>query len=156
MSRTNPKNSPRQAARLEKTKERAEAILREGLGNEAAFRDGQWEAIAEMTRGRRVLVIERTGWGKSAVYFVATRLLRAAGRGPTLVVSPLLALMRNQIESAARFGVRAVSLNSANREDWPYLVEAIQSDQADLLLVSPERLADRHFQSDVLRGVLSR
>lgn len=156
MSKGNSNRSAPVPASLQNLRLRAEEILREGLGETARFRDGQWEAIAEVAGGGRILVIERTGWGKSAVYFVATRLIREAGGGPTLVVSPLLALMRNQIESAARFGVRAVSLNSANRDDWPALVEAIQSDQADLLLVSPERLADRRFQTEVLRGIEAR
>ena len=59
-------------------------------------------------------VVQRTGWGKSAVYFVATALLRAAGAGPTVIVSPLLALMRNQVEAAQRAGIRAETINSAN------------------------------------------
>src|SRR6266852_5769141 len=85
----------------------------------AEFRPGQWEAIERLVEGRgRVLVVQRTGWGKSAVYFVATRLLREAGAGPTVLISPLLALMRNQLEMAERAGVRAVTINSENRDDW--------------------------------------
>ena len=72
------------------------------------FRPGQLEAIGDVVADRaRVLCVQRTGWGKSAVYFVATALLREAGAGPTLIISPLLALMRNQIAAAQRLGLRA-------------------------------------------------
>ena len=114
--------------------ERAETLvlLRMALNDPAAeFRDGQWEAIDELANRRgRLLVVQRTGWGKSAVYFIATRILRNRGRGPTLIVSPLLALMRNQIEAAERLGIQAVSINSTNREDWPTLQETIHNDTA--------------------------
>ena len=86
---------------------------------EAEFRPGQLEAIRDVVADRaRVLCVQRTGWGKSAVYFVATALLREAGAGPTLIVSPLLALMRNQIAAAQRLGLRAHTINSTNREEW--------------------------------------
>src|SRR5262245_16029532 len=102
--------------------DRAEALalLRRALAHPAAdFRAGQWEGIdALVNRRARVLIVQRTGWGKSSVYFVATRILRDRGEGPTLIVSPLLALMRNQIEAADRLGIRAVTINSANRADW--------------------------------------
>jgi ATP-dependent DNA helicase RecQ len=98
---------------------RAEEVLRGLAGPDARLRDDQWTAIhALVVQRRRALVVQRTGWGKSAVYFVATALLRAAGAGPTIIVSPLLALMRNQIEAAARAGVQAVTVNSANTDDW--------------------------------------
>src|SRR5690606_2351433 len=98
----------------------ARAALRALVGRpDADFRDGQWEAIADLVaHRRRVLVVQRTGWGKSAVYFVATALLRARGAGPTVIVSPLLALMRDQIAAADRAGIRAVTVNSANTSDW--------------------------------------
>src|SRR5207302_7121888 len=98
---------------------RGEAHLRQMLGARTAFREGQWEAIeAVVARGERVLVVQRTGWGKSIVYFLATRLLRERGTGPTLLISPLLSLMRNQVEMARRIGVRAHSIHSENRADW--------------------------------------
>src|SRR6185295_15027750 len=95
-------------------------LLRQALQDpEAEFRDGQWEAIDALVNHRqKLLVVQRTGWGKSSIYFIATRLLRDRGAGPTLIVSPLLALMRNQIEAAERLGLRALTINSANRADW--------------------------------------
>jgi ATP-dependent DNA helicase RecQ len=101
-------------------------------------------------------VVERTGWGKSSVYFIATRILRDRGAGPTLIVSPLLALMRNQIEAATRLGIRALSINSTNTQDWPVLNAAILNDQADALLISPERLANDRFVQEVLLPVANR
>jgi ATP-dependent DNA helicase RecQ len=65
-----------------------------------------------------VLVVQRTGFGKSAIYFIATRMLRDAGAGPTLIVSPLLALMRDQVAAAERMGVRSVTINSTNTDEW--------------------------------------
>ena len=117
----------------------------------AEFRPGQWEAIdALVNRRERLLVVQRTGWGKSSVYFIATRILRDRGRGPTLIVSPLLALMRNQIEAAGRLGIRALSINSTNRQQWPGLRRAVLDGEADALLISPERLANDDFVEDVL------
>ena len=108
------------------------------------------------TERRRVLLVQRTGWGKSAVYFIATRLLRDAGAGPTILVSPLLALMRNQIRMAERAGVRAVTINSENRDDWEEITSAIERDEVDLLLVSPERFNNPAFRADVLPTVAAR
>ena len=134
------------------TQSAALAMLRTALDDPAAaFRPGQWEAIdALANRRERLLVVERTGWGKSAVYFVATRILRNRGQGPALIVSPLLALMRNQIEAAERLGIRAVTINSANTDEWPQLRRAVQENEADALLISPERLANDDFVNDVL------
>ena len=123
----------------------------------ADFRQGQWEAIdALVNRRERLLVVERTGWGKSTVYFIATRILRTNGRGPTLIVSPLLALMRNQIDAAERLGINALSINSTNRQMWPELQRAILGDEADALLVSPERLANDEFVENVLLPIAGR
>ena len=97
-----------------------------------------------------MLLVQRTGWGKSAVYFIATRLLRDSGLGPTLLVSPLLALMRNQIEAAERLGVRAVTINSSNRDEWERVKELVEADEVDVLLISPERLANQQFRTEVL------
>lgn len=124
------------------------------LGEHAAFRPGQWEAIrAVVAERRRVLVVQRTGWGKSLVYFIATHLLRSQGNGPTLVISPLLALMRNQQEMAQRIGLRALSINSANPDEWDAIESALREDQCDLLLVSPERLANERFQREVVPSI---
>lgn len=133
-------------------------MLRRQLGAaDATFRRGQWEAVdALVNRRARLLVVERTGWGKSTVYFIATRALRDTGRGPTLIVSPLLALMRNQIQAAARLGIRAISINSTNRNQWPELKRAVLDDQADVLLVSPERLANEEFVDQVLIPISER
>lgn len=130
-------------------------LLSRALGSSgASFRDGQWEAIdALVNRRERVLVVERTGWGKSTVYFISTRILRDRGRGPTVIVSPLLALMRNQIEAAERIGIRAASINSTNREHWPHILYEIQRDRVDALLVSPERLANDRFTAEVLMPI---
>src|SRR6476660_10569089 len=100
-------------------RQQAEQHLRALAGPDARLRDDQWTAIDALVQGRRrALVVQRTGWGKSAVYFVATALLRADGAGPTVIVSPLLALMRNQIDAAARAGIHARTINSANLEEW--------------------------------------
>ena len=111
----------------------------------------QWRAIEALAVGRRrALVVQRTGWGKSAVYFVATLLLRAEGAGPTVIVSPLLALMRNQIAAAERAGIRAVTINSTNIESWEPIHDAIRAGEVDVLLVSPERLNNPGFRDEVL------
>ncbi len=118
---------------------------------DAAFRAGQLEAIRDVVVDRaRVLCVQRTGWGKSAVYFVATSLLREAGAGPTLIVSPLLALMRNQIAAAQRLGLRAHTVNSTNREQWNAVREMLANDTVDLLLISPERLNNQSFRDSML------
>src|SRR6202046_2732052 len=121
--------------------------LRTLTGDDAAeFRDGQLEAIHDVAVDRaRVLCVQRTGWGKSAVYFVATALLREAGAGPTLIVSPLLALMRNQLVAARRLGLRARTINSTNREEWEDVRERLAAGTVDLLLISPERLNNPRF-----------
>src|SRR6476646_9649902 len=131
---------------------RAEGHLRALVGrDDAVLREDQWSAIEALAVDhRRSLVVQRTGWGKSAVYFVATLLLREAGAGPTVIVSPLLALMRNQIAAAERAGIRAVTINSTNIEDWEPIQEAILAGEVDVLLVSPERLNNPGFRDEVL------
>ncbi|MDQ6805686.1 MAG: DEAD/DEAH box helicase, partial [Actinomycetota bacterium] len=115
------------------------------------FRPGQLEAIRDVVVDRdRVLCVQRTGWGKSAVYFVATSLLREAGAGPTLIVSPLLALMRNQIAAAQRLGLRAHTVNSTNREEWDDVRSRLAAGALDLLLISPERLNNPQFREHML------
>jgi ATP-dependent DNA helicase RecQ len=123
------------------------------LGPGAEFRDGQREAIEAVLRGERTLVVQRTGWGKSIVYWMATRVLRDRGRGPTLVISPLLSLMRNQIDAAKRLGLRPATIHSGNREEWQAAREGLRSDSVDVLLVSPERLGNEEFATEVLPSI---
>jgi ATP-dependent DNA helicase RecQ len=135
----------------EDLRERAEACLRELAGEHARLREDQWAAIhALVVERRRALVVQRTGWGKSAVYFVATALLRERGAGPTVIVSPLLALMRNQIAAAERAGIHAVTINSSNTDDWEQVFADVQDGAVDLLLVSPERLNNPDFRDQIL------
>ncbi|WCE39738.1 RecQ family ATP-dependent DNA helicase [Brevibacterium sp. BDJS002] len=135
----------------------AQRILAELTANpEAQFRDGQLESIRDLVvEKKRVLVVQRTGWGKSAVYFVATRMLRAAGTGPSLIISPLLALMRDQIAAAQRAGVRAASLNSSNVTEWDTVLDDLRAGSLDVLLVSPERLNNPQFRDEVLPQLLA-
>src|SRR2546427_2460483 len=129
----------------------AESLLRQMLGADKSFRKGQWEAIhAAAVLKQRVLVVQRTGWGKSIVYFIATKILRDAGAGPALMISPLLALMRNQIEAAHNIGLRPVTIHSENRDEWEQAQAALSANQCDMLLISPERLANADFRRQVL------
>lgn len=133
----------------------AQQLLRTAVGSpKVRFHDGQWEAIdAIANRRKKLLVVQRTGWGKSSVYFISTRILRDRGRGPTIIVSPLLALMRNQIAAAERLGIRAATINSTNPEDWQAIKNGILSNRVDAVLISPERLANDAFIDDILLPV---
>jgi ATP-dependent DNA helicase RecQ len=133
------------------TREQAQSILEQLAGAGAVLRDDQWAAIeALVVQRRRALVVQRTGWGKSAVYFIAAKLLRASGRGPTVIVSPLLALMRNQVAAAERAGVRAATINSGNVTEWDMIHQHVADGELDVLLVSPERLNNPDFRDNVL------
>lgn len=134
---------------------RALELLRIGSGRaDAIFRDGQEDAIRHIVDGKgRLLVVQKTGWGKSFVYFIAIKLLREAGGGPALLISPLLALMRNQIAAAERMGVRAATINSDNVEDWTDVEGKLGKGEIDVLLISPERLANERFRAQVLAGI---
>ena len=133
------------------TRDDAERHLRALAGDAAVLREDQWTAIDALVGDRRrALVVQRTGWGKSAVYFVATALLRADGAGPTVIVSPLLALMRNQIAAAQRAGITAVTVNSSNVDDWQLVYDDVARGDVDVLLVSPERLNNPGFRDAVL------
>jgi ATP-dependent DNA helicase RecQ len=136
----------------------AQTWLQKALDNRAAeFRDGQWQAIQRLVENRaKLLVVQRTGWGKSLVYFLATRLLRDRGAGPTLIISPLLSLMRNQIEAAQRIGIRAATINSSNRDDWKEVQSQLRNDEIDVLLISPERLANDEFRDTYLLPIAGR
>ncbi len=139
-------------------RERALQLLRQAVGSpRARFHLGQWEAIeALVERRERLLVVQRTGWGKSIVYFIATKLLREQGAGCALLISPLLALMRNQIEAAQRMDVRAETINSTNPNEWQRVKQALRADQIDILLVSPERLANEEFMTRSLLPIAPR
>jgi ATP-dependent DNA helicase RecQ len=158
---TETRESVSEAERLA-VRECAEEVLRRLAGEHAVLREDQWRAIeALVVDRRRVLCVQRTGWGKSAVYFVATALLRdgvATGpgeppAGPTVIVSPLLALMRNQVEAAARAGIRARTINSANLDEWSEITAEIHDGTIDVLLISPERLNNPDFRDNVLPGL---
>jgi ATP-dependent DNA helicase RecQ len=135
--------------------QRAKQLLCAGTNNpDARFRDGQEEEITHIIEGKgRLLLVQKTGWGKSSVYFIATKLLREAGAGPALLISPLIALMRNQLFQAELMGVRARTIHSDNKEDWADIEEAITMNEVDILLISPERLANEHFRTEVLAKI---
>lgn len=137
---------------------RALELLRLGCSiPNAIFREGQEEAIRHIVEGRsRLLVVQKTGWGKSFVYFIATKLLREEGAGPALLISPLLALMRNQIEAATRMGVRAATIHSDNQEEWDAIEGQLRRGEVDILLISPERLDNERFRTNVLSRIASR
>lgn len=135
-------------------KHKAEMYLQRALKDASAgFRSGQWESIEKLLQQKRVLVVQSTGWGKSMVYFLTTKLLRIQGGGPTLLISPLLSLMRNQLEAAERLGIKARTINSSNPDDWNEIKSELTNDEVDVLLISPERLANDNFRSEVLASI---
>ena len=137
--------------------EKAHAAVRQAYGPSAQFRDGQLESIrALVEHRRRVLVVQRTGWGKSAVYFVATKLLRDEGAGTTVIVSPLLALMRDQIAAASRLGLIAMTINASNRDEWTQVEIALRANAVDVLLISPERFNNNDFSERLLEPLMVR
>lgn len=137
---------------------RALGHLRDLTGNPSAdFHPGQFEAVSALVEGhRRALVVQRTGWGKSAVYFLSALLMRAQGYGPTLIISPLLALMRDQVSAAQRAGVRAAAISSANPTEWAEISSALDRGEVDVLLVSPERLNNPRFRDEQLPQLMDR
>ena len=139
-------------------RQEAENLLKTSVNDpNATFHPGQWEAIdALVNQRRKMLVVQRTGWGKSSVYFISTRIMRDSGMGPTLIVSPLLALMRNQLEAAGRLGVHAETINSTNRDVWEAIKQQILEDEVDALLISPERLSNEEFVEEILLPISDR
>ena len=131
---------------------RGQDLLEQSIGPDAAFRADQWDGIEKLVVDKeRLLLVQRTGWGKSTVYFIATKLLRARGEGPTLIISPLLALMHNQIQDAEnQLDLEAWTINSNNKEAWSEAKQAVVEGKCDILLISPERLANVEFREDVL------
>jgi len=136
-------------------KPEALALLRIAINDpKGEFRGDQWEAIDQIVNERKkILIVERTGWGKSSVYFISTKILRDQGRGATIIISPLLALMRNQIEAAERLGIKAISINSSNYDDWDACKSMVLENKIDVLLISPERLANERFMDEILRPI---
>ena len=139
-------------------KQEAQELLKTAINDpNARFRAGQWEAIDALVNHRqKMLVVQRTGWGKSSVYFISTRILRDRGAGPTVIISPLLALMRNQVEAAERLGIRAVTINSTNSEEWDAIFQSILADEIDAVLISPERLSNEAFLNRMLLPIADR
>ena len=133
-------------------------ILRESYGENAEFREGQKEAIDAVVNGKRTLVVQKTGWGKSLVYFLATKLLKEKKRDSiTLIISPLLALMNNQIDSAQRLGLNIKTINSDNKDEWDNIISDIcDNNTVDALIISPERLANSDFVKDCLDKIKNR
>jgi ATP-dependent DNA helicase RecQ len=135
----------------------AQGCLDRMYGSGSEFRPGQLDAIKSVVEGNKTLVVQRTGWGKSTVYFIATRILRDRGYGVTILISPLLSLMRNQIESAAKLGIVAETINSSNQDEWNLIKNKLSNDEIDVLLISPERLGNQEFTSEFVplinRGV---
>ena len=144
--------------RMQYNEERALELLRMGSGiPDAQFREGQSESICHIVEGTgRLLVVQKTGWGKSFVYFIGTRLLRDSGLGPALLISPLISLMRNQIAAADRMGVHAVTINSDSTDEWEDVEVNVRNDEVDILLISPERLANEGFIERVLADIAGR
>ena len=137
------------------TREKGLELLRLSTGmDNADFRENQWEAIENVAlKRRKLLVVERTGWGKSLVYFLATKILRDDGFGTSLIISPLLALMRNQVYSAKKLNVNAVTINSSNVDDWNNIQADVIGGKVDALLISPERLANDTFVENVIQKI---
>lgn len=134
------------------------ALIKKALNDdEVSFRDGQWETIdALVHHNKKILLVQRTGWGKSIVYFISARMMRDQGKGPAIIISPLLALMRNQIAAAERIGIKAVTINSSNQDEWALVKGRLLADQVDVVLISPERLANDDFIDEVLLPVSRR
>lgn len=124
--------------------------LRQMFGKDAGFRTGQWEAIDLALHYKKALIVQQTGWGKSIIYFIATKILRDLGKGPTILISPLLSLVRNQIDSASKLGIIAESINSQNVDDWDLVKSKLSTDTCDILLISPEQLANKNRLNELL------
>ena len=150
--------NPQQPDTATSLRDEARELLRRLTGaSEADFHDGQYEAIHALVADRaRTLVVQRTGWGKSAVYFISSLLLRARGTGPALIISPLLSLMRDQVAATSRAGVRAAMVNSANVTEWDRIREQVEADELDVLLVGPERLNNPAFREQWLPFLMPR
>lgn len=125
-------------------------LFHEFYGKNASFREGQLEAIKAVLSGKRTLVVQKTGWGKSLIYFLTTKILRQEGKGLTLIISPLIALMDNQLESTKMFNLQSATINSSTNIDFSEVYNRIDNNQIDILFVAPERLEDEEFRNRVL------
>ena len=121
------------------------SLLREVYGENAKFRDGQEEAILSVLNGKKTLVVQRTGWGKSLVYFLSIKKLRSMGKGPAIIISPLLALMNNQVDSTKKYGINVKAINATNQKDWKSIYVQMSLNKLDALIISPERLGNEEF-----------
>lgn len=126
------------------------AYLQQVYGSNAVFREGQLEAIQAVLSGKRTLVVQKTGWGKSLIYFLSARILRDMGKGPCIIISPLLALMNNQIESAKKFNLKTATINSQNADEWEDIEKQVSDNKIDVLFISPERLANQDFMTKIM------
>ena len=136
---------------------RATAILKNLYGENARFRPGQYEAIERTIKEKRLLVVQKTGWGKSLVYFICTKLLREEGAGVTLVISPLLALMDNQLSAARKMGLNCAALNSTTANERELILMGMEANTYDLVLATPESLMNKKFRQylpDIRIGLL--
>lgn len=136
--------------KIETYSQKAFSILREIYGLNAKFRDGQLDAILSVLQKERALVVQKTGWGKSLVYFISTKILREEGAGPTILISPLLSLMRNQIQSAEKVGLNTFTINSSNKETWEKVYDSLKNDTCDILMIAPEKLGNSEIISNIL------
>lgn len=131
----------------------AQQHLESVYGKGAIFKEGQLKAVLTVLQGNRVLVVQKTGWGKSLIYLLSTRILRDSGSGLTIVISPLLALMNNQLESAEKFKLTARTINTNNKDDWEVIADEILANKVDILFISPERLANENFNIEILSRI---
>ena len=138
----------------EQIRDRARQLIKQMFGTSAEFRPGQLEAIEHiLNKSGRLLIVQKTGWGKSVVYFIMTKINRELGKGPTLIISPLLALMRNQIYNANKLGLRAATINSSNTKEWEQVQNGLKNNLYDLLLISPERLSSQNFLPEIVPAI---
>ena len=138
---------------VNKLKYEATKYLNNLYGENTKFRDGQLDAVLSVLSNNRTLVVQKTGWGKSLVYFLSTRILRDMNKGPTIIISPLLSLINNQIESAQGLNLKAVTINSTNKEFWDKIKIEIIKNKYDIILISPERLGNEEFIQSVLSNI---
>lgn len=139
---------------VEQIRDRARQLIKQMFGPSAEFRSGQLEAIEYiLTQNGKLLIVQKTGWGKSVVYFIMTKINRELGRGPTLIISPLLALMRNQIHNANKLGLKAATINSSNTKEWGQIQDGLKRNVYDLLLISPERLSSQNFLPEIVPAI---
>lgn len=131
---------------------KAYEILKCLYGPTAEFRDGQYEAIEATLTNKRSLVVQRTGWGKSLVYFICTKILRERKAGVTLVISPLLALMDNQIEAAQKVNLKCDVLNSTVKERKSEIIQNLVDGTLDLVLITPETLFTADIKNKIVDG----